>query len=451
MGRRRNPFTADAAYTAALSKALRLQKKKLGLSSIAQGYKGTGSKAAARQLWLRRGDGDLVDLWLDQTGMRLGGVIKAPATIQGFPTHYGYTGNVEKDASEIINIVSLWSVGKTYFTLPSKGVAPSTSKKAPAKPKKEAPVAAPQKKTATPVGTPLHDKTPSSYVVTLRKDGKVVGQLGPYAQHRAAAIDAKTMLINAGIPTSAIVEKGKMKVWATRSARTDWQDYKARKAKMKAAGKRGSALPAPVRETAYVFRPAGYVGNKGAVTFSAMITKAGKLPTKQFSNPRRSNGSKKSVWKKSHDGVRRRETSKGTLEVWWTPSGGGGFIPSTPSEDGPICKTADAAMAWADKAIRKRSNGKRGRKNPNAAYAKVMQHKGKRYEVVHQKMSGFEATNAQARMKEWGADVIAVQQPNGEWWVYEAAARDNGSKDRRKTRRRRNFADSQRVYRGRFR
>ena len=64
-------------YSNALSKELKRLKKELGCTGISQNYKGTGSQAMCRQLWCRwENTGKAVlDIWLDKTEVRLGGVV----------------------------------------------------------------------------------------------------------------------------------------------------------------------------------------------------------------------------------------------------------------------------------------------------------------------------------------------------------------------------------------
>jgi len=66
---------ASIAYTATLAKLLQRLKKDAGALMVSQNYRGTGSKAYRRQLWVRFASGAVVDLWLERTGVRLGGVV----------------------------------------------------------------------------------------------------------------------------------------------------------------------------------------------------------------------------------------------------------------------------------------------------------------------------------------------------------------------------------------
>ena len=64
------------AFNTALSKLLKKLKRDVGATRVWQGYKGTGRQKHRRQIWVDipwydRG----IDLWLDTTAVRLGGVI----------------------------------------------------------------------------------------------------------------------------------------------------------------------------------------------------------------------------------------------------------------------------------------------------------------------------------------------------------------------------------------
>lgn len=183
--------------------------------------------------------------------------------------------------------------------------------------------------------------TSKGFTVELKKDGKKVAVMGPYAKHRSASVDAKSMLIMAGVATSSIVEKGKMIVKKVCAGTTEGKDGKLR----------------PVtHKVQYVKLPSGYVGQKGGVTFEAAIKKGGALPTAQFSNPRRANsrGSasrrRNGAWRKTGAGGWTCKTPKGTLGVTFSYAGKG-YFGSTPSEDGPIFPTLGEAKAWAERRV----------------------------------------------------------------------------------------------------
>ncbi len=62
-------------YTAALSKKMKALKHLIGAKAIRQNYKGTGAQRAARQLFVvGAGKGGSVDVWLNSTGWKIGGV-----------------------------------------------------------------------------------------------------------------------------------------------------------------------------------------------------------------------------------------------------------------------------------------------------------------------------------------------------------------------------------------
>ena len=63
-----------ASHTKALARELKRLKKDLGASNVRQGYKGTGSKAHKRQIWIRTSQG-VIDLWLEGAVVGMGGVV----------------------------------------------------------------------------------------------------------------------------------------------------------------------------------------------------------------------------------------------------------------------------------------------------------------------------------------------------------------------------------------
>jgi hypothetical protein len=77
----------NAQYTGAIARALQTHKKYMNVKSIRQGYKGTGSKSAKRQLWVRFQDGSVTDIWLMNQSAVYGGVV--PISIAPSGTPYG--------------------------------------------------------------------------------------------------------------------------------------------------------------------------------------------------------------------------------------------------------------------------------------------------------------------------------------------------------------------------
>lgn len=62
-------------FNTKLAKLMQKLKKDAGAKSIAQNYKGTGSQAFRRQLWVHFGSGAVIDLWLDKGYLKFGGVV----------------------------------------------------------------------------------------------------------------------------------------------------------------------------------------------------------------------------------------------------------------------------------------------------------------------------------------------------------------------------------------
>jgi hypothetical protein len=65
----------DAAFNAAMAKRLQGLKKDLGALNIRQGYRGTGSRAHRRQMWVTLPHAERpIDVWLEDAVVGLGGV-----------------------------------------------------------------------------------------------------------------------------------------------------------------------------------------------------------------------------------------------------------------------------------------------------------------------------------------------------------------------------------------
>ncbi len=62
-------------FNTKLAKLMQKLKKDAGAKSIAQNYKGTGSQAYRRQLWVHFASGAVIDLWLDKGYLKFGGVV----------------------------------------------------------------------------------------------------------------------------------------------------------------------------------------------------------------------------------------------------------------------------------------------------------------------------------------------------------------------------------------
>ena len=65
-------------FNTTLAKLMQRLKKDAGAKAIAQNYKGTGRQAFRRQLWVHFTSGAVIDLWLDNGHLGLGGVVMNP-------------------------------------------------------------------------------------------------------------------------------------------------------------------------------------------------------------------------------------------------------------------------------------------------------------------------------------------------------------------------------------
>lgn len=61
-----------------IAKLMQNLKVDLGCKAIRQNYRGTGSRAARRQLFVTLPNGRMIDVWLELGSVEIGGVIQAP-------------------------------------------------------------------------------------------------------------------------------------------------------------------------------------------------------------------------------------------------------------------------------------------------------------------------------------------------------------------------------------
>jgi hypothetical protein len=67
-------------YNTALAKLLQRLRQDAGAETIRQNYRGTGSRAYRRQLYVRFTNGSMIDLWLEDDRIELGGVVRRSAS-----------------------------------------------------------------------------------------------------------------------------------------------------------------------------------------------------------------------------------------------------------------------------------------------------------------------------------------------------------------------------------
>lgn len=102
-----NTFNTD------LSKQLKILKKNAGASNIRQNYKGTGSRKYRRQLYVRFNSGAVIDLWLEDDHIGLGGVVKNRASDNAaeLPRSVAYNGRQPSEvAQEVAQLLKAWAV-----------------------------------------------------------------------------------------------------------------------------------------------------------------------------------------------------------------------------------------------------------------------------------------------------------------------------------------------------
>ena len=97
-----DPTDKAMQFTADVSKELLKLRKAYGIKSIRQNYKGTGSKRASRQLFIKDVAGNMVDVWLERDYYQIGGVINGIRGAFKYGTHSA--AEVAKDIAEALKI-----------------------------------------------------------------------------------------------------------------------------------------------------------------------------------------------------------------------------------------------------------------------------------------------------------------------------------------------------------
>jgi len=98
-------------FTRDIVKALQKKKRELGIKSMRQNYKGTGSRKAERQLWTRFTNGAVLDLWLSPEMVMYGGVVGIDASgnrTYPNPRKRPIRGNARRVADMIVDDVQAW-------------------------------------------------------------------------------------------------------------------------------------------------------------------------------------------------------------------------------------------------------------------------------------------------------------------------------------------------------
>ena len=73
-------------FNTALAKQLKRLKKDVGATGVRQNYRGTGSRKHRRQLYCRFPGGAVIDLWLEDKAVTLGGCVAIrPGGERGYP------------------------------------------------------------------------------------------------------------------------------------------------------------------------------------------------------------------------------------------------------------------------------------------------------------------------------------------------------------------------------
>ena len=101
------------AFNTTLAKLMQRLKKDAGAESISQNYRGTGSQAFRRQLWVRFKSGAVIDLWLDNGRLGFGGVVmnRPPGNAPGvLPKSLPYGDkSPEQVYAEAAELLKVWA------------------------------------------------------------------------------------------------------------------------------------------------------------------------------------------------------------------------------------------------------------------------------------------------------------------------------------------------------
>ncbi len=100
-------------YNTKLAKLMQRLKKDAGAKSIKQNYKGKGSQAARRQLWIRFKSGAVIDIWIDMGFVGLGGVVtnRPPGSDVTLSTkRIAYEKRTpEQTYAEVVKVIKPWA------------------------------------------------------------------------------------------------------------------------------------------------------------------------------------------------------------------------------------------------------------------------------------------------------------------------------------------------------
>ena len=109
-----SPAEAMVEYNTKLAKLMQGLKKSAGASMTRQNYRGTGSKLAVRQIWVRFNSGAVLDVWLEKGQVRLGGIVsnggKGPMAKMVFPHANKTPEQIYADVAAVLNV---WANGAT--------------------------------------------------------------------------------------------------------------------------------------------------------------------------------------------------------------------------------------------------------------------------------------------------------------------------------------------------
>ena len=96
-------LSTPLAYNTKLAKLLQGLKRDAGATNINQNYRGTGSRAYRRQLFVGFKSGKVTDLWLEADRVELGGVTK----VLGKISHNGRTP--EEVYTDVAHVLKAWA------------------------------------------------------------------------------------------------------------------------------------------------------------------------------------------------------------------------------------------------------------------------------------------------------------------------------------------------------
>ena len=104
----------DPHHNEGLSKQLKKLKKDLGAKTIKQNYRGTGAKKHRRQFWIRFANHSVIDVFLNDNDIQLGGVVWIDPRgnrVKPSPDRIKYEETPERTYEKVKTVLKHWVDG----------------------------------------------------------------------------------------------------------------------------------------------------------------------------------------------------------------------------------------------------------------------------------------------------------------------------------------------------